>query len=74
MLKSVRDTLDKVEDMTGNHYFNSIYSGGFDEFITANDMDKAEEYLDFVNITTFKVVGILYRDITPICKVVILTN
>ena len=53
MLKSVRDTLDKMEAMTGRHYITSIASGGFDEFISVNDMGKAAEYLDFVNIMTY---------------------
>ena len=53
MLKGVREALDSIESQTNIHYITSIASGGFDEYVDANDMGKAAKYLDYVNIMTY---------------------
>lgn len=57
MLKSVRDTLDKMEAESGKHYITSIASGGFDEYIDVNDIGEAAKHLDYVNIMTYDFKG-----------------
>jgi chitinase len=58
MLKSVRNALDSLSNITGKYYLNTIASAGFLEYLEVNDLAQAQQYLDFVNIMTYDFIGI----------------
>lgn len=53
MLKSFREALDSVGNLNGKHYLNTIASGGFREYLEANNLAEAQKYLDFINIMAY---------------------
>ena len=53
MLKSFREALDSLEAIHQTHYLSTIASGGFRSYLEANDLGKAQEYLDLVNIMAY---------------------
>lgn len=53
MLKSFREALDSVGSLNGKHYLNTIASGGFREYLEANNLAEAQKYLDFINIMAY---------------------
>ncbi len=53
MLKSVREALNEWEEETGKHFTTSIASGGFDQYIEANNIGEAAKHLDYINIMTY---------------------
>jgi chitinase len=53
MLKSFREALDSVGNLTGKHYLSTIASGGFRGYLEVNDMDEVQKYLDFINIMAY---------------------
>lgn len=58
MLKSVREALDSLGALHDKHYLHTIASGGFKEYVDANDLGEAQKYLDFINIMTYDFTGI----------------
>jgi chitinase len=53
MLKSFREALDSLGNLQDKHYLSTIASGGFREYLEVNDLAKAQEYLDFINIMAY---------------------
>ncbi|AMQ57548.1 glycoside hydrolase family 18 protein [Algoriphagus sanaruensis] len=53
MLKSFREALDSLGAIHQTHYLSTIASGGFRSYLEANDLTKAQEYLDLVNIMAY---------------------
>lgn len=53
MLKSFREALDSLGAIHQTHYLSTIASGGFRSYLEANDLAKAQEYLDLVNIMAY---------------------
>lgn len=53
MVKSFREALDSLGQITGKTYLSTIASGGFRSYLEANDLGKAQEYLDFINIMAY---------------------
>ncbi len=56
-LKAIRDRLDaqgKRDNRTGtNHYLLTAATGGDTAFVSHTELDKAQAYLDYVNIMTY---------------------
>ena len=53
MFQSIRASLDSLENETGGQYLLTTAVGGGKYFIEHTEMDKAQQYLDFVNIMTY---------------------
>lgn len=53
LLKTLRKKLDEQGEKDSVHYLTSIASGGFPEYMEQTNLDKAHEYLDFVNIMAY---------------------
>ncbi len=53
MLKDFREALDSLGSLHDRHYLTTIASGGFRRYLELNDLGKAQEYLDFVNIMAY---------------------
>ncbi|MDL2214638.1 glycoside hydrolase family 18 protein [Dysgonomonas sp. OttesenSCG-928-M03] len=53
MFKEIRENLDSLEKVTSKKYLLTTATGGFEKFIQSTEMDKAQQYLDFVNIMTY---------------------
>jgi len=58
MLKSVRQALDSLGGLHNKHYLQTIASGGFKEYVDANNLGEAQKYLDFINIMTYDFTGV----------------
>jgi chitinase len=56
MLQSVRGALDSLGAVNQKHYLSTIASAGFKEYLDVNDLGKAQQYLDFINIMTYDLV------------------
>jgi chitinase len=56
-LKAIRDQLDvqgRLDKRTGkNHYLLTAATGGDTAFVSHTELDKAQRYLDYVNIMTY---------------------
>jgi chitinase len=53
MLKSFREALDSVGNLTDKQYLSTIASGGFRRYLELNDLGEAQKYLDFINIMAY---------------------
>ena len=53
MFKAIRTSLDSLQLLTKKKYLVTTAVGGFYDFITHTEMDKAQQYLDFVNIMSY---------------------
>lgn len=53
MLKALRSELDTLEKNSGKKKLLTIAVGGFSNFIQNTEMDKVQQYLDFVNLMTY---------------------
>lgn len=53
MFKAIREKLDILGKETGKYYFVTTAIGGSREFLQHTEMEKAQEYLDFINIMTY---------------------
>lgn len=53
MFAAIRVKLDSLEKETGKKYLLTTAVGGFKRFIENTEMDKAQQYLDYVNIMTY---------------------
>jgi chitinase len=58
MLRSVREGLDSLGSLQGKYFLQTIASGGFKEYVDANDLGEAQQYLDFINIMTYDFTGV----------------
>lgn len=53
MFQAIRASLDSLEKETGGQYLLTTAVGGGKYFIEHTEMDKAQQYLDFVNIMSY---------------------
>jgi chitinase len=53
MFRAIRASLDSLQLLTKKKYLVTTAVGGFYDFITHTEMDKAQQYLDFVNIMSY---------------------
>jgi chitinase len=53
MFEALRTELDEVERVTGKKMFLTAAVGGFKRFLKNTEMDKAQRYLDYVNLMTY---------------------
>lgn len=53
MLKELRLQLDNVQKRTKQKKLLTIAAGGFTDFINHTEMDKVQQYLDYVNLMTY---------------------
>ena len=53
MFAAIRDELDALEKETDKKYLLTTAVGGFQQFVDSTEMNKAQEYLDYVNIMTY---------------------
>ncbi len=53
MLKELRNAMNTLQGPDQKKYILTIAAGGFQEFLNHTEMDKAQQYLDFINIMTY---------------------
>jgi chitinase len=53
MFKELRAALDTLQQTTGKRYLLTTAVGGFSNFLHHTEMDKAQQYLDYVNLMTY---------------------
>ncbi|MDA0194996.1 MAG: glycoside hydrolase family 18 protein [Bacteroidetes bacterium] len=53
MFKVIREELDKLSERTGKTYLLTTAVGASQRYIDNTEMDKAQEYLDYVNLMTY---------------------
>jgi chitinase len=53
MFKALRDELDVLEQETKSKKLLTTAVGGFKEFLQTTEMDKVQQYLDYVNLMTY---------------------
>lgn len=53
MFQSLRQELDLVEKETGKKMFLTTAVGGFKDYLNHTEMDKAQVYLDYINLMTY---------------------
>lgn len=53
MFESLRESLDSLSGVTGKEYLLTTAVGGFKKFTEFTEMDKAQKYLDYVNLMTY---------------------
>jgi chitinase len=57
MFKELRRQLDDLQKQTGKKYLLTTAVGGFKDFADNTEMDKAQEYLDYINLMTYDFSG-----------------
>jgi len=58
MLKTLREELDAQGARDGHRYLLTIATGANDRYLEHTEMDKVQQYLDFVNIMTYDFYGV----------------
>lgn len=53
MFQALHHSLDSLENVTGKKYLLTTAVGGFKKFLEYTEMDKAQQYLDYVNLMTY---------------------
>lgn len=53
MFQALRHSLDSLENVTGKKYLLTTAVGGFKKFADMTEMDKAQQYLDYINLMTY---------------------
>lgn len=53
MFQAIREELTKLQQETGRYYLLTTATGGFPAYLDHTEMDKAQEYLDYVNLMTY---------------------
>lgn len=53
LFQALRQSLDTLEKATGKHKLLTTATGGFADFLSTTEMDKAQQYLDYVNLMTY---------------------
>jgi chitinase len=53
MFKELRAELDTLQQTTGKKYLLTTAVGGFPSFLRHTEMNKAQQYLDYVNLMTY---------------------
>lgn len=53
MFKALRDGLDKLAETTHAKYYVTLAAGASQDFLTHTEMDKVQQYVDYVNLMTY---------------------
>jgi chitinase len=53
LFRDIRAELNKLQQQTGKTYLLTTAVGGFADFIHHTEMNKAQEYLDYINLMTY---------------------
>jgi chitinase len=53
MFKALREELDRVQQLSKKKYLLTTAVGGFASFIRNTEMEKAQQYLDYINLMTY---------------------
>lgn len=53
MFKALREELDRVQQLAGKKYLLTTAVGAFNSFIRNTEMDKAQQYLDYINLMSY---------------------
>jgi chitinase len=53
MFQALRQDLDQLGQQTGKRLLLSTAAGGFKSFLQHTEMDKAQQYLDYINLMTY---------------------
>lgn len=53
MFQAIRQELDSLEKQTDKKYLLTAAVGGFQKYIDNTEMDKVQQYLDYVNVMTY---------------------
>lgn len=53
MFAALRRQMDSLSRITGKPYLLTTAVGGFEKFLEHTEMDKAQQYLDYVNLMTY---------------------
>jgi len=53
MFQALRQDLDQLQKQTKQKYLLSTAAGGFKGFLQHTEMDKAQQYLDYINLMTY---------------------
>lgn len=53
MFQAIRNELTKLQQETGKYYLLTTATGGFPDYLSHTEMDKAQQYLDYVNLMTY---------------------
>lgn len=53
MFQALREELDRVQKLSGKKYLLTTAVGAFVSFIRNTEMDKAQQYLDYINLMTY---------------------
>ena len=53
MFQAIREELDALEKQTNREYLLTAAVGGFQKYIDNTEMDKVQQYLDYVNVMTY---------------------
>lgn len=57
LLAAIREALDKLGELDGRHYLLTIAAGADQYYIDGTEMDKAQKYLDLVQLMTYDMRG-----------------
>ncbi len=57
LLRDLRTALDQVGERDQTHYLLTIATAANERYLSLTEMDKAQEYLDFINIMTYDFAG-----------------
>ncbi|MEM6377271.1 MAG: glycoside hydrolase family 18 protein [Bacteroidota bacterium] len=57
ILRDLRTALDKVGERDEKHYLLTIASAANERYLALTEMDKAQVYLDFINVMTYDFAG-----------------
>lgn len=57
LLAAIREALDKQGELDGRHYPLTIAAGADQYYVDGTEMDKAQKYLDFVQLMTYDMRG-----------------
>lgn len=63
MLQEIRKRLDALERDSGKHYLLNVAAGAGEYFIDGTEMEKAQQYIDYLNLMTYDMRG-SFQDIT----------
>lgn len=57
LLKTIREALDRQGERDGRHYLLTIAAGADQYYVDGTEMDRAQQYLDFVQLMTYDMRG-----------------
>jgi chitinase len=59
MFRDLRHALDSLQQQTSKKYLLTTAVGGFSSFLNNTEMDKAQQYLNYINLMTYDFSGVV---------------